>query len=91
MKPPQTAVDKAKRDTSPRRQPRAEESASWDFGLGAGFYVDATQAPWATNYNMASYVGDELPALLAAHLPAVDTSRLSIMGHSGGHGALTLA
>lgn len=80
-------------DTSPRGANLGpEESAAWDFGLGAGFYVDATQAPWATNYNMASYVGDELPALLAAHLPAVDTSRLSIMGHSmGGHGALTLA
>jgi S-formylglutathione hydrolase len=80
-------------DTSPRGAALGpEETAAWDFGLGAGFYVDATQAPWAGHYRMATYVADELPALLAAHLPAVDTARLSIMGHSmGGHGALTLA
>ena len=78
-------------DTSPRGEgvPDDQEGA-YDFGLGAGFYVDATQAPFASHYRMWSYVAEELPALIAAHFPA-DMDRQSIMGHSmGGHGALTL-
>ena len=64
---------------------------SWDFGVGAGFYVDATVAPWAAHYRMHSYVSHELPALVAANFP-VDASRAGIFGHSmGGHGALTIA
>ena len=77
-------------DTSPRCEgvPDVEE---WDFGQGAGFYVDATDAPWAANYRMWSYVTDELPALVAAEFPA-DMERQGITGHSmGGHGALTVA
>jgi S-formylglutathione hydrolase len=67
------------------------DADSWDFGQGAGFYVDATQAPWATNYRMYSYVTRELPDLVAANLPA-DTDAAGIFGHSmGGHGALTCA
>ncbi len=79
-------------DTSPRGDgvPDDPEKA-YDFGLGAGFYVDATQAPWAKNYRMRSYIEWELPALVGTELPA-DMSRQSIMGHSmGGHGALTIA
>lgn len=79
-------------DTSPRGEevPRDPEGA-WDFGLGAGFYLDATQEPWARHYRMDSYLTKELPALVAAEF-AVDSSRQGIMGHSmGGHGALTLA
>lgn len=77
-------------DTSPRGDDVPDDDA-WDFGKGAGFYVDATEAPWSTHYAMWSYVTDELPALLAAHFP-VDMDRQSIMGHSmGGHGALTVA
>jgi S-formylglutathione hydrolase len=76
-------------DTSPRGDDVPDEDA-WDFAKGAGFYVDATQAPWAANYRMWSYVTDELPALIAAEFPA-DMDRQSIMGHSmGGHGALTI-
>jgi S-formylglutathione hydrolase len=76
-------------DTSPRGDDVPDADA-WDFGKGAGFYVDATQAPWSANYRMWSYVTEELPALLAAHFPA-DMARQSIMGHSmGGHGALTI-
>jgi S-formylglutathione hydrolase len=79
-------------DTSPRGPGVPDDPhGAWDFGLGAGFYLDATEAPWAANYRMASYVAGELPELAAAHLP-VDMSRQAIMGHSmGGHGALTLA
>ncbi|RYG60626.1 MAG: S-formylglutathione hydrolase [Alphaproteobacteria bacterium] len=79
-------------DTSPRGDGVPDDAdKSYDFGLGAGFYVNATVAPWSTNYRMATYCGTELPALVAEHLPA-DISRQSIMGHSmGGHGALTLA
>jgi S-formylglutathione hydrolase len=63
----------------------------YDFGLGAGFYVDATQAPFARNYRMWSYVTEELPGLIAEHFPT-DSKRQSILGHSmGGHGALTVA
>ncbi|MEO7541134.1 MAG: S-formylglutathione hydrolase [Sphingomicrobium sp.] len=77
-------------DTSPRGDsvPDAEE---WDFGKGAGFYVDATKSPWSANYRMWSYVTDELPTLVAAEFP-VDMARQGITGHSmGGHGALTVA
>jgi len=77
-------------DTSPR-VPLAGDRESWDFGIAAGFYLDATQAPWAAHYRMYSYVVDELPAIVAANFPA-DISRSGIMGHSmGGHGALTIA
>jgi S-formylglutathione hydrolase len=79
-------------DTSPRGEtiPR-DPAGSYDFGLGAGFYVDATQEPWSRNYRMASYIERELPALIRSELPA-DIARQSIMGHSmGGHGALTIA
>lgn len=77
-------------DTSPRGDDVPDEDA-WDFGKGAGFYVDATEAPWATHYRMWSYVTAELPALVGAEFPA-DMTRQSIMGHSmGGHGALTVA
>src|SRR5262249_43953358 len=63
---------------------------SWDFGVGAGFYVDATQAPWSTNYRMFSYVTRELPALVSELFPT--TARQGIFGHSmGGHGALVCA
>ena len=79
-------------DTSPRGEGVPDDpKGAWDFGLGAGFYVDATQAPWAANYRMETYVARELPELIAAELP-VDLGRQAIMGHSmGGHGALTLA
>lgn len=79
-------------DTSPRgKDVPGDPEGAWDFGLGAGFYVDATQAPWSTNYRMASHVERELPALVAQELPA-DMSRQAISGHSmGGHGALTVA
>ena len=77
-------------DTSPRGQD-VPDSEEWDFGQGAGFYVDATEAPWAANYRMWSYVTEELPALIAAEFP-VDMERQGITGHSmGGHGALTVA
>jgi S-formylglutathione hydrolase len=79
-------------DTSPRGDavPR-DPAGSYDFGLGAGFYVDATQEPWSRSYRMASYIEQELPALIISELPA-DAGRQSIMGHSmGGHGALTIA
>lgn len=79
-------------DTSPRGEgvPDAEEGA-WDLGLGAGFYVDATQAPWAGHYRMYSYLTTELPEVMAANFPA-DMDRQAVFGHSmGGHGALILA
>ncbi|WP_294174236.1 S-formylglutathione hydrolase [uncultured Sphingomonas sp.] len=77
-------------DTSPRG-PEVPDAEGWDFGQGAGFYVDATEEPWAANYRMWSYVTDELPALVAAEFP-VDVGRQGITGHSmGGHGALTVA
>jgi len=78
-------------DTSPRGPDIPDEKDNWQFGSGAGFYVDATQAPYARNYRMASYVTEELPALVAANFP-VDMARQGIFGHSmGGHGALTIA
>lgn len=78
-------------DTSPRGEGVPDDAdGAYDFGLGAGFYVDATQPPFADNYRMWSYVTEELPALLEAQFPA-DMDRQSIMGHSmGGHGALTI-
>jgi S-formylglutathione hydrolase len=78
-------------DTSPRGEDVADDPAgAYDFGLGAGFYVDATEAPYAAHYRMWSYVTDELPALIGSAFPA-DMARQSIMGHSmGGHGALTI-
>jgi S-formylglutathione hydrolase len=76
-------------DTSPRGEGVPDDEA-YDFGQGAGFYVDATEAPYAANYRMYSYVTEELPALLAEQFP-VDLDRQGIMGHSmGGHGALTI-
>ncbi|MEO6224390.1 MAG: S-formylglutathione hydrolase [Sphingomicrobium sp.] len=77
-------------DTSPRGE-AVPDSDSYDFGQGAGFYVDSTQAPWAANFQMWTYVTEELPALVAAEFPA-DMDRQGITGHSmGGHGALTVA
>ena len=77
-------------DTSPRGDNVPDEEA-YDFGKGAGFYVDATQEPWAANFRMRSYIESELPALIAEHFPA-DMARQGITGHSmGGHGALTIA
>ncbi|NOW48069.1 S-formylglutathione hydrolase [Novosphingobium sp. SG751A] len=77
-------------DTSPRGDDVADDDA-YDFGKGAGFYVDATQQPWAPHFRMRSYIEAELPALLAEHFPA-DMGRQGITGHSmGGHGALTIA
>jgi len=79
-------------DTSPRGDGVPDDpEGAYDFGLGAGFYVDATEAPWAANYRMESYVVSELPELVAANFP-VDMARQGLTGHSmGGHGALTLA
>src|SRR5215210_8115829 len=79
-------------DTSPRGEGVPDDpEGAWDFGLGAGFYVDATQAPFAEHYRMWSYVTEELPALIASEFP-VDMARQAITGHSmGGHGALTVA
>ena len=77
-------------DTSPRGLGLPGEDDDWDFGTGAGFYLDAMQSPWDAHYRMASYVVEELPQVVAAHFPA-DLGRASIMGHSmGGHGALVL-
>jgi len=79
-------------DTSPRGEGVADDpDGAWDFGLGAGFYVDSTEQPYAGNYRMWSYVTEELPALIATEFP-VDMLRQAITGHSmGGHGALTVA
>ena len=78
-------------DTSPRGDNVPDDpDGAYDFGLGAGFYVDATQDPWSVNYRMWSYVTRELPELIFANFPA-DPARQAIMGHSmGGHGALTV-
>jgi len=77
-------------DTSPRGDDVPDDEA-YDFGKGAGFYVDATEAPWSKNYRMWTYVTEELPQLIAAEYP-VDMGRQAITGHSmGGHGALTVA
>ena len=77
-------------DTSPRGEGVADDGA-YDMGQGAGFYLDATQAPWAPHFRMRSYLERELPALIGAVF-AADMARQSILGHSmGGHGALTIA
>jgi len=78
-------------DTSPRGADIAGEDESWDFGSGAGFYVDATREPWAKNYRMYSYLTEELQALVTSELPVRDDAQ-GVTGHSmGGHGALVLA
>lgn len=78
-------------DTSPRGANLPGDSEAWDFGVAAGFYLDATEQPWAKHYRMHSYIIKELIPLLLASLP-IDAKRLGIMGHSmGGHGALVLA
>ncbi|MEQ1549833.1 S-formylglutathione hydrolase [Sphingorhabdus sp.] len=79
-------------DTSPRGEGVPDDAdGAYDFGLGAGFYVDATEVPFAKHYRMRSYIERELPELIAGHFP-VDMSAQGIMGHSmGGHGALTIA
>ncbi|NIE87696.1 MULTISPECIES: S-formylglutathione hydrolase [unclassified Burkholderia] len=78
-------------DTSPRGANVPGETAAWDVGVGAGFYLDASEAPWATHYRMESYIVDELRALVLGALP-IEGTQLGIFGHSmGGHGALTLA
>lgn len=78
-------------DTSPRGLGYPGEDEAYDFGTGAGFYIDATAEPWAKGYRMASYVNDELPALIEAEFP-VSAERRGIFGHSmGGHGALVSA
>ncbi len=77
-------------DTSPRGDGVADDPA-WDMGQGAGFYVDATQAPWSPHFRMRTYIEDELPALIAAGFP-VDMAAQGVTGHSmGGHGALAIA
>ena len=77
-------------DTSPRGEGVADDDA-YDLGQGAGFYVNATQRPWAPHFNMFDYITEDLPSFLQEEFP-VDLSRQSIMGHSmGGHGALTIA
>ncbi|MEM8940765.1 MAG: S-formylglutathione hydrolase [Pseudomonadota bacterium] len=83
-------------DTSPRGEQVPDDAeGAWDFGLGAGFYVNATTEPWSRHYHMYAYVREELPALLATQLSdsaGLDLTRQSIFGHSmGGHGALILA
>jgi S-formylglutathione hydrolase len=78
-------------DTSPRHTGIAGEDQDWDFGSGAGFYVDAIATPWNAHYQMYSYVTHELPALIAEHFP-IQIGRQGIFGHSmGGHGALVCA
>jgi len=77
-------------DTSPRGKDVADDAA-FDLGQGAGFYLTATQEPWAKHFRMDQYIVDEMPAIIAANFPAADMSRQGITGHSmGGHGALTL-
>lgn len=78
-------------DTSPRGLNIPGDSDAWDFGVGAGFYLDATAAPWSAHYRMGSYVNQELPDLIEQHFPA-DRNTRGIFGHSmGGHGALVTA
>src|SRR5690625_3369505 len=78
-------------DTSPRGASLPGEDDDWDFGSGAGFYVDATQAPWSQYYRMYSYIVNELYGVVTSELPG-DATRTGIFGHSmGGHGALVLA
>jgi S-formylglutathione hydrolase len=78
-------------DTSPRGDDVPDDGV-YDFGKGAGFYVDATEEPWAANFRMRSYIEDELPALILREFPMADMARQGVTGHSmGGHGALTIA
>jgi S-formylglutathione hydrolase len=78
-------------DTSPRGE-GVPDAEGYDFGQGAGFYVDATEEPWAANYRMKSYIEEELPSLIAGQFATADLTRQGITGHSmGGHGALTIA
>ncbi len=78
-------------DTSPRGDDVPDDEG-YDFGKGAGFYVDATEAPWAQHFRMRTYIESELPALIADRFPMADMERQGITGHSmGGHGALTIA
>ena len=78
-------------DTSPRGLKIEGEDESYDFGSGAGFYVDAVKEPWRKGYNMYSYITDELPKTVFEEFKQIDSERVSIFGHSmGGHGALTL-
>tara|TARA_B100001146_G_scaffold222284_1_gene234398 strand:+ start:165 stop:1016 length:852 start_codon:yes stop_codon:yes gene_type:complete len=78
-------------DTSPRGDQVPDDATNWQFGKGAGFYLDAAEEPWNVNYNMKTHILEELPALIADNFPA-DMSRQSVFGHSmGGHGALTFA
>jgi S-formylglutathione hydrolase len=78
-------------DTSPRGDTVPDDDGNWQFGTGAGFYLDATAEPWRKNYNMYSYITQELPELVAENF-AVDMKRQGVFGHSmGGHGALTIA
>lgn len=78
-------------DTSPRGEDVPDDEG-YDFGKGAGFYVDATEAPWSANFRMRSYIERELPALIAEQFPMADMAAQGITGHSmGGHGALTIA
>lgn len=79
-------------DTSPPRLGLPNESVDEGIGVGAGFYINATEAPWKQHYQMYSYIVDELPSLIREHFPKIDTHRSSIFGHSmGGHGALMIA
>jgi S-formylglutathione hydrolase len=78
-------------DTSPRGLNVQGEDDSWDFGSGAGFYIDATKEPWSKGYNMYTYIVDELPKALFENFKQLDSSKVGITGHSmGGHGALTI-
>ncbi|MCJ1463790.1 hypothetical protein MMC07_002399 [Pseudocyphellaria aurata] len=78
-------------DTSPRGLKIQDEDKDWDFGTGAGFYVDATEDPWSEGYKMYSYITQELPDTVFKNFPEIDAGKVSITGHSmGGHGALTL-
>jgi S-formylglutathione hydrolase len=78
-------------DTSPRGLNIEGEDKDWDFGTGAGFYIDATNEPYSKGYKMYSYIVDELPSELYKEFAQLDSSRVSITGHSmGGHGALTI-
>ncbi|KAG0639226.1 Alpha/Beta hydrolase protein [Tuber brumale] len=78
-------------DTSPRGAKVEGEDDNWDFGSGAGFYVDATTERWRNNYNMYTYINEELPSELFKQFEVLDSSRVGITGHSmGGHGALTI-
>ena len=78
-------------DTSPRGNDVPDELTNWQMGKGAGFYLDATEAPWAEHYRMYSYITEELPAYVSQHF-RIDMDRQGIFGHSmGGHGAMTIA